>query len=73
MHTFVVRVFVAENLEGFDGVVEEPLTGDRRTFHDAATLVAWLLGATERHASRSRLGEPFEPARRMHDEGDFRS
>jgi hypothetical protein len=53
MHTFVVRVFVAEDLDGFYGVVEEPLTGDRRNFHDAATLVAWLLAATDRRSRRS--------------------
>jgi hypothetical protein len=55
MQTFVVRMFVAEDLDGFDGVVEEPLTGDRRKFHDTATLVDWLLAAIDR---RSRRGVP---------------
>ena len=49
MHTFVVRVFVAENLDGFNGVIEEPRTGERRPFHDAAMLIALLRAATVGH------------------------
>jgi hypothetical protein len=46
MHTFVVRVLVAEDLDGFVGVVEEPVTGLRQPFHDASSLIEWLEAAT---------------------------
>jgi hypothetical protein len=69
MHTFVVRLFVAEDVDGFDGLVEEPLTGERRKFHDAATLVAWLLAANDRHSRRSRAHERPDPTDSASDEG----
>jgi hypothetical protein len=50
MHTFVVRVFVASDLDGFVGVVEEPLTGLRRPFDGPDDLMACLVLAARRPA-----------------------
>jgi hypothetical protein len=52
MHTFVVRLFVAEDVDEFAGVVEEPVTGMREGFHDAAELVGRLEDAIGRRSSR---------------------
>ena len=53
MHTFVVRLFVAEDVDAFAGVVEEPVSGTRAAFHDAADLVSQLEHAVGRRSSRS--------------------
>jgi len=45
MHTFVLRVFVATDLTGFVGFVEEPATGFRSRFSDPPGLIVCLLGA----------------------------
>ncbi len=54
MHTFVVRVFVASDLDGFVGVVEEPLTGLRRPFDGPDDLVACLVLAARRPGGARR-------------------
>ena len=64
MHTFVIRVFEADDLDRFMGVVEEPLTGLRRPFDGPDDLVTCLVLAARRPiGSRRRLvaAEP-EPA-----------
>ena len=54
MHTFVVRVFVASDLDGFVGIVEEPLTGLRRSFDGPDDLVSCLvLASRQRGAPRA--------------------
>ena len=55
MHTFVLRVFVATDLTGFVGFVEEPATGFRSRFSDPPDLIVCLLGALE--ASIPSVGE----------------
>jgi hypothetical protein len=45
MHTFVLRVFVATDLTGFVGFIEEPATGFRRRFRDPPDLIVCLLDA----------------------------
>lgn len=41
METFVVRVFVAEDLAGFEGTLQRP-GAELHTFHDAADLIRQL-------------------------------
>ena len=48
MHTFVIRVFEANDLDRFMGVVEEPLTGLRRPFDGPDDLVTCLVLAARR-------------------------
>ena len=51
MVTFVVRVFVADDLDGFEGTLERPGT-DALVFHDAADLVRQLTAIVQqRHGS----------------------
>jgi hypothetical protein len=42
MQTFIVRLFDAEDVDGFSGWIEEPLTGRRSAFHDLEQLVETL-------------------------------
>ena len=59
MHTFVVRVFVADDVVGLDGLLEEPRTGLRRPFHGAAELVACLQSLSGTGArARADLPDP---------------
>ena len=50
MHTFIVRLFDAEDVDAFTGWIEEPMTGRRLTFHDADELVASLCSPWETSA-----------------------
>jgi hypothetical protein len=45
MQTFIVRLFDADDVDGFSGWIEEPLTGRRSVFHDPEELVASLRSA----------------------------
>ena len=59
MHTFVVRVFVADDVAGLDGLLEEPRTGLRRPFHGGADLVACLQSLSG--IGRGALADPASP------------
>jgi hypothetical protein len=58
MHTFIVRLFDAEDVQAFSGWIEEPLTGRRSAFHDPESLIASL-----------RLAEAVEAAPDSDDVG----
>jgi hypothetical protein len=61
MHTFIVRVLVAEDVDELTGVVEEPLSGMRWPFHGGADLIDFLKRAIGRPSSREG-GPDAEPA-----------
>ena len=58
MHTFIVRLFDAEDVQVFSGWIEEPLTGRRSVFHDPDSLIASL-----------RLADALEASPEQDDEG----
>ena len=61
MHTFIVRLFDAEDVDGFSGWIEEPLTGRRSAFHDLEELVA-SLGVAPHRADGGEPGPaPADP------------
>jgi hypothetical protein len=73
MHTFVVRVFVATDLDGFVGVVEEPLTGLRRPFDGPDDLVSCLVLAARRSSPARPLALETDRAIPASDEGNEQS
>jgi hypothetical protein len=48
MHTFVVRLFEADDLTDLEGILEDPASGLRVTFHDAGELARSMRAATRR-------------------------
>jgi hypothetical protein len=63
MHTFIVRVLVADDVDELTGVIEEPLGGDRRAFHGGDELIVILERATGRPPVPGDGVSPRSPGR----------